>query len=139
MLPPGIHTATVDEIEARFATSPERRTLFDGFKSGCAALAAAGCTALYLDGSFVTDKPAPGDFDACWDPAGVDPQLLDPVFLDFAHGRRNQKRRFGGEFFPSTFRADRSSTFSEYLRVDKQTGLEKGIVRLELHPNVLSP
>jgi hypothetical protein len=32
----------------------------------------AGCKRVYLNGSFVTSKDEPGDFDACWDPTGVD-------------------------------------------------------------------
>jgi hypothetical protein len=54
-----------------------------------------------LDGSFVTTKERPGDFDACWDIRFVDDAVLDPTFLDFSQGRAAQKRRFLGEFFPA--------------------------------------
>jgi hypothetical protein len=88
VLPPGVHHATLEEIEQRFATNEKRRKLFDGFRKAVDALRKAGCTVIFLDGSFVTDKPEPGDFDACWDPVGVDPAKLDPVFLDFSARRR---------------------------------------------------
>ena len=35
---------------------------------------------VYLDGSFVSAKLIPGDFDACWDEDGVDFDSIDPVF-----------------------------------------------------------
>jgi len=50
------------------------------------ALTKAGCRRVYLDGSFVTSKPEPGDYDACWDIAGVDVEVPDSVFLDFSRG-----------------------------------------------------
>lgn len=132
VLPCGVHDATLDEVEVRFATNRRRRLLFNGLRKACSALRKAGCVTVYLDGSYVTDKPFPGDYDACWDPTNVDSQKLDPVFLDFSKGRKNQKLKFGGEFFPSSARADRVHTYIEYFRIDKETGLDKGIVRILL-------
>ena len=54
----------------------------DGLLAACRGLAAAGCTELLLDGSFVTEKPMPGDYDETWEIAGVDVDRVDPVFLD---------------------------------------------------------
>lgn len=132
MLPPGIHTATFQEIEGRFATSIHRKQLFQGFVSGVASLQAVGCTTIYLDGSFVTGKPYPGDYDVCWGVAGVNDKKIDPVFLDFDNGRANQKKKFLGEYFPSHFIADPKSrlTFLEYFQLDSNTGAAKGIIRL---------
>ena len=70
-LPPGVHPAELIEIGQHFAYNAKRRQLFQGLKNASVNLANAGCNLLYLDGSFVTDKPIPGDFDACWDPKGV--------------------------------------------------------------------
>ena len=92
----------------------------------------AGCKAIFLDGSFITDKPEPGDFDVCWEPAGVDPAKLDPVFLDFANRRKRQKEKFGGEFFPSGTKADGASTFLDFFQTDKDTGNPKGIIKVQL-------
>lgn len=52
-----------------------------------------------LDGGFVPTKESPGDFDACWETAGVVSRLLDPVLLDFTRRRAAQTTRFGGAFF----------------------------------------
>lgn len=79
VLPPGIHEATIGEIEDNFATTKARRKLFEGFKRGVQSLRAAGCRIVYLDGSYVTTKTVPGDFDACWEPTGVEAKKLDPV------------------------------------------------------------
>ena len=94
-LPPGIHWAEWGEVVARFGLTPQRRRLLDGFKVALDNLAAAGCQTVYLDGSFVTRKAEPEDFDACWSSVGVVPEKLLPVLLDFSDGRRAQKARFG--------------------------------------------
>ena len=46
---------------------------------------------MYIDGSFVTVKREPGDYDACWDIDGVNAEALDLVFLDFSGRRAAQK------------------------------------------------
>ncbi len=130
VLPPGIHDASMKEAEHRFATNGERKRLFDGFRKGAASLRKAGCSAVFLDGSFVTAKPNPADFDACWDPTGVNVVRLDPVLLDFSEQRKKQRERYGGEFFPTRMRTGGSQTFIEFFRIDRHTGREKGIVRI---------
>jgi hypothetical protein len=132
VLPPGIHDATLSDIEHRFATNERRKALYRGFLLGCEALKSAGCTVVYLDGSYVTDKPVPGDFDACWDPKGVDPIKLDPILLDFDDRRRNQKLKYGGEFFPSSAKADGSQIFVDFFRTDRDTEKGKGVIRIQL-------
>lgn len=132
-LPPGIHRATWLECEQRFVWTKRRIELFDGLVEGCALLAHAGCKLVYLDGSFATDKPEPGDFDVCWDARGVNAALLDPVFLDFSNEREAQKLRFGGEFFPTHFAATPGGiTYLEFFQRVKYTTIPKGIVELEL-------
>lgn len=132
VLPPGIHDATLKEVEACFATNPRRVALFEGLSRACAALRAAGCTTIYIDGSFVTAKELPGDFDACWDPVGVNPNELDPVFLDFTNARANQKAKYGGELFLSSAQADGKHAFVDFFQVNKESGGSKGIIRVHL-------
>jgi hypothetical protein len=93
----------------------------------------AGCPTVFLDGSYVTGKPRPGDFDACWDPSGVDGSKLDPIFLKFGNGRAEQKVAFKGEFFPSSMMcADIGRTFVEFFQLDRFTGNRKGIISISL-------
>src|SRR5262245_35713043 len=98
-LPSGIHVADWPEFVARFGTTPRRLALLSGLRAALDSLHDAGCLSVYVDGSFVTSKADPNDFDACWDVSGVDPARLDAVFLTFDNGRAAQKARFGGEFF----------------------------------------
>lgn len=133
VLPAGVHSASLNSVADRFASNAWRRQLFDGLFRASQALVHAGCQQLYLDGSFVTEKPKPGDFDACWDPTGVDHRLLDPVFSNFDNQRAAQKVKFGGEFFPATTRADAAGqTFRDFFQVEKHSGLQKGIVLIDL-------
>ncbi len=132
-LPPGLHFATWTEIEHRLAFNPRRRRLLAGFRGACEELRKAGCRLVYLDGSFVTTKDHPGDFDACWDIRNVDDEKLDPVFWEFAQGRAAQKRRFGGEFFPAQLPEGATGRlFLEFFQVNKLTGEPKGIIAIRL-------
>jgi hypothetical protein len=96
-------------------------------------LRTAGCRRAYVDGSFVTAKQRPNDYDGCWDIEGVDPDRLDPVLLTFDRGRAAQKAKYLGELFPTQFREGGSgTTFLEFFQIDKETGDSKGIIVIEL-------
>ena len=122
LLPPGVHDANWEEIVARFGDTPHRL-----------ALLAAGCRRAYVDGSFVTAKRTPADFDGCWEVEGVDLTRLDPVLMTFANLRAAQKRKYGGELFPAAAPADRDGTrFLTFFQRDRATGAPKGIVAIDL-------
>ncbi len=132
-LPPGIHWATWDEIFTRFGATTWRRELLRGLQAALNALQAAGCQTVYVDGSLVTSKLRPGDYDGCWEEAGIDFSALDPVLLDLGPGRVAQKAKFGGELFPASISADpEEHTFLEFFQIDKETGRKKGIIALDL-------
>jgi hypothetical protein len=133
LLPPGIYAATLTETESVFAYNPWRRTLFSGLTDACVCLADAGCRMVLLDGSYVSSKALPGDYDACWEPHGVDFGKLDPAFAEFDNGRASQKAKFKGEFFPSTMLAtDIGRVFVEFFQVDRFTGKRKGILSISI-------
>jgi hypothetical protein len=132
-LPPGLHPATWGEFSSRFGSTARRLVLLEGLRRALDALKTAGCRTAYIDGSFVTAKRAPGDFDGCWDVAGVDPALLDPVLLRFDQGRAEQKAKYGGELFPAQLPNGLSGkTFLEFFQIDKHSGHAKGIVVIDL-------
>lgn len=132
-LSPGIYWITWKELESGFGFTPRRVQLLAGLKQAIALLRRAGCRSVYIDGSVVTTKPQPGDVDACWAIEHVDPDKLDPVFLDFSHARAAQKARFRGEFFPADLPEGLTGkTFLEFLQTDKETGARKGILALDL-------
>jgi hypothetical protein len=132
-LPPGVHQSSWAELEAAFGITPWRRELLSGLRAALESLRAAGCRRAYVDGSFVTAKEVPGDFDGCWEAEDVDPAVLDPVLLDFRHPRAAQKAKFGGEMFVANSAATPDGTrFLDFFQIDKHTGLAKGIVALDL-------
>lgn len=135
-LPAGIHLVGWDVFSSAFGNSAHRQKLISGLSNAMAFLRTVGCKRLYVDGSFVTTKSVPNDYDVAWDPAGVDLkrlQALEPVFFEFANARAAQKAKFFGEFFPSSLPADPAgSTFLEFFQIDKHTGNQKGIIALDL-------
>ena len=132
-LPAGVHEASWSEFAARYGTTPHRRNLLDGLGRALHALRRAGCRRAYIDGSFVTAKEHPGDFDGCWEASNVDPLLLDLALIDFSDRRRTQKLRFGGELFPADLPADPQGTrFLDHFQRDKHTREPKGIVAIDL-------
>lgn len=138
LLPPGIYWAEWAEIRERFGGTAHRRRLLVGLRKALQSLASVGCKAVYINGSFVTSKEVPGDFDACWDAEGVDVDLLqkrDPVLLTFENERAAQKTKYLGEFFPAQAQAESSAPyriFLEFFQIDKETGHPKGIVAIDL-------
>jgi len=121
-LPPGIHWVTWRDVAAAFGFTPRRVRLLAGLREALGLLKRAGCRLVYIDGSFVTAKAEPQDFDACWGIAGVDLDRLDPVFLDFSYSRARQKARFLGELFPAELpEGITGRTFLEFFQTDKET------------------
>lgn len=132
-LPPGVHWATWDEVADRFGGTPQREELLAGLRRALENLRDAGCRTVYVDGSFVTDKDVPGDYDACWEEQGVDPSVLDPVLLTFDPGRATQKATYAGELFPATALAvEDGLSFLEFFQVDKESSEPKGIIAIDL-------
>ena len=96
-------------------------------------LKSAGCLTIYAAGSFVTGEEVPNDFDACRDEAGVNPLLLDLVFLIFDPSRAARKSKYPGELFPaSAIASGDGSSFLEFFQTDKETGTRKGIIAIDL-------
>ena len=132
-LPAGVHEASWDEIVERFGETDHRAQLLRGLRAALDSLKAAGCKRAYIDGSLVTTKAVPNDFDGCWDAEGVVPERLDPILLDFSAGRAAQKAKFLGEFFiAETTVLGVGKTFLEFFQQDKETGVPKGIVGIDL-------
>lgn len=94
-------------------------------------LAAAGCRSVLLDGSFVSTKDLPGDFDGAWEPQGVDPYKMDVVLLDLSRKRVAMKVKYGGELFPASALAAAGKTYRDFFLTDKN-GVAKGIIQIDL-------
>jgi hypothetical protein len=133
-LPQGLFSVSWEEFEMHFGINHKRKQLIKGLKRAIQEFRVAGGKTLYLDGSFVSDKKNPDDFDACYSLNEIDPDILDPILLDCTRpGRQKQKAKYEGEFFPGTIPADMVGTrFIDFFQKDKRTGLPKGIIILSI-------
>lgn len=133
-LPVGVNGSTWDEFCKRFGRSRNRKRLLLGLEAALKALAAASCKIVYINGSFVTRKLEPHDYDLCWSIDGVAAEQLDPVLLDFSpRGRRAMKAKYRGDLFPAEVPEGTSGkVFLEFFQTDKRTGESKGIVSIRL-------
>jgi len=131
-LPPGIHAASTDEFRKRFGRGTRRAELMAGLDGAVLALRRAGCRTIYVNGSFTTANPRPNDYDGCWDEAGMDYDLLDPVLLDFSDSRAAQKFKFRGELFAAHEPADDAGTvYLDFFQRDRDKQ-PKGTIKLDL-------
>jgi len=130
-LPPGEHRAGWDEFAKRFGFNRRRRRMLEGLLEALRNLRDAGCRVAIIDGSFVTRKPTPGDYDGIWEPGAVDVDLVDPVLLTFDSRRAAMKAKYAGELFPASFFAAPGVRFREFFQFDRD-GRPKGTVRIAL-------
>lgn len=130
VLPEGIHMATLVETRNKFAFNSVRIQLFGGFLEAVLNFSNARCALVFLNGSYVTDNPSPADYDACWNPIGVDRNRLDPTLWnpDF---RSRQKTQYMGEFFPSTSIVSGTNlTFLDFFQIERLSGGRKEYCKL---------
>jgi hypothetical protein len=131
-LPPGIHWTDWETFTLRFGRTKWRRTLLDGLEAAIIELRKAGCQTLYVDGSFITSKDTPGDFDGCWELKGVNLRSLDPVLLDMNAPRAAQQAKYHGELLiASIIEGSTGLTFLEFFQQAK-LGKPKGIIAFDL-------
>jgi hypothetical protein len=114
------------EIELRFASTAHRKHLFGGLKRLLENLKAAGCSTLYLNGSFITDKEEPRDYDCIWDPSGVT-AVLDK---DILKSLEERKAKYLGDIFVH-MPEHGGFPYLEYFQRDQDDN-PKGIIKIDL-------
>jgi hypothetical protein len=131
-LPPGIHKATWVEFQERYGYNPRRVWLLEGLKMLLDELSKVGCKSIYVDGSFVTDKELPGDYDLCWKMDGVFVEDLDPVLLNYtAEGKVRIEGKYRGDIRGAEFSVkETGATYLVFFQHDRN-GIAKGVVELE--------
>jgi hypothetical protein len=134
-LEPGICDMKWNDFKAEFGFNAHRLSLMKGLELAISELKAVGCRAIYIDGSFITKKIYPGDFDVCWDEKGVNYEVIKssyPGLMDFGFKMQNMKKRYGGDIVPMTqYANERGTSFLVYFQEDRQ-GREKGIIKIPL-------
>ena len=138
-VPPGDHRATLEEIAQCLGFTPRRRWLLRGLRTAVEAFWAAGIDEIYIDGSFCTEKPDPGDIDGYWiEPAPDVYERIDPYWIDFdvvlaPHVQKWKWRMWadhGVEFFiHPAMQATPELGFPEFFRQDRD-GRPRGIVKV---------
>lgn len=133
-LPVGIYSATYNEVEKRFGVNVKRQWLLEGLHTLLLDLQSANCKVVYLDGSFVTDKTMPGDYDLCWSITDIDLGKLNKKIIDLTPtGRQIMKQHYRGDIFPAEVPEGASGkAFLDFFQIDKNTGNQKGIVEIKL-------
>ena len=133
-LPTGVHFCEWEEFVDRFGTTDLRLRLMRGLQMAMQQLKAAGCRTIYINGSFVTSKSDPGDFDACWDREDVDIDYLRreaPQLLKY-YDRAGQKAKYKGELFASDQPVGNYGKNSFDLFQEDRKHNIKGIIAIDL-------
>jgi len=131
-MPQGIHPYSWSEFARTFGWNARREFLLQGMLEALQYFRSLGCQRVYIDGSFVTSKDTPSDYDAAWDRSGMTLVNIDPMFRSNPDGRIKQKAMYGGEWFPASGIADGADTlFLEFFQIDRSNNV-KGIVLLEM-------
>jgi hypothetical protein len=138
LLPPGVHTCTLQEIRERFGSfkrSELRSRLFERLEAFAREAKSGGIVrALIANGSFVTDEPKPNDIDlADVLPAGHDFRAHLGATQYNVVDRHRVRRVYGFDVFAAEEgSADYAALHRFFQRVRLQPGLAKGILRVDL-------
>ena len=133
----GSHPVTWEEFVMEFGYNARRMDLIHGLEQLICDLADCGCTAIYIDGSFVTKKRNPADFDACWkhNEADVDLHKLKTKYPEIFTGSISaQKLIYKGEVRNAFDFADYDDCYLHYFQKDKGDKSPKGIIQLNIKP-----
>lgn len=138
-LPEGHHPATWDEIAARFGGAPgsRRAAVLSGLLQWRDAVRAKGMGGLaILDGSFISEKAAPGDFDCIFVYNEATRMILaQDVEASDLFRHTTIKNRFGGDVFVYSYTSVRDSP--AFCRTDgfdyeRVTRKPKGVIEVTL-------
>ncbi|WP_413666861.1 hypothetical protein ACEN9X_20300 [Mucilaginibacter sp. Mucisp86] len=133
ILPPGIHICEIKELEAKFVYNLHRRNLYNGLVRLVQDLKSINAKAIYVDGSFVTAKLMPGDIDVCWDEGTGTGYEYELANLPILFNRQLAKARYLADIFPAAIMEQGSKKlFIDFFQIDKQTGEQKGILKINL-------
>ena len=132
-LPAGVHPMEWGLFVMRFGWNNRRRFLIGGMHRALSNLRSAGCSAAIVDGSFVSAKDEPGDYDLAFDPVGVIGSLVDPVLRRHDDQRKAMKAKYFGDVFPWGAIACTKThlIYRDFFQRDR-SGIAKGVVLLNV-------
>ena len=133
-LKPGIHELTWDEFEQMYSIDEVRIEFIARMKELIKMLKEAGCKKIYINGSFITKKKRPGDYDLLWEDGDhIDYDKLDPIIRYPWNHEEGRKKKFKGDIYPAGIIASQvpSQTFLEFFQKTRD-GREKGIIMIKI-------
>ena len=123
-LPPGVHLATLDEIEARFGRESEvRRTQMESLRWLVELSNRSGVTRLVINGSFVTNTIEPNDVDCAI--------LIGPDFPKDTIAEEELQMGLPFLDIEIAYEADFDFLVTRFFATDRRT-LAKGMIEVEL-------
>lgn len=135
-LPPGIHELDWTSFRLLFGTGRSRQRLLAGLADLIDKLRLANCRTIYVGGSLVTAKHCPADFDACFDPIGVDLDCLrelEPALLaEHESDRSRLMRLYGGTMEPNLLNPADGKTPLQFFQFDTRTGETRGVAAINI-------
>lgn len=138
LLPAGVHDCVGPEVQENFCGNPARAAVWQAFQGFLEwAYTMPGPISVLVDGSFVTDKPVPGDVDVAIDISACAAADQDAWLIAYHREHERLKRDFRTDFYPVLDGVGHDFTaFFQYVRVDDAlargapNGVRKGILRL---------
>lgn len=128
-LPEGIHKATYDEVKVRYGHNEHRKKLLDKMDLLLEKLLHAGCKQFFLDGSFISNKELPNDYDALLGYEGLNVNLLDPIILQTPNAGL-VKEKYSCDLIPCDVGGYSGDFWIDRFTIDKETGNRKGIIKI---------
>ena len=123
--------ATWKEFKERFGYNQKRIWLLEGLKMLLHELDKVRCSAVYVDGSFVTNKEMLRDYDLCWKMEGVLIEDLDPVLTNYTlQGKMLIAEKYRGDIRGAEFSVrETGASYLAFFQHDRD-GRVKGVVKL---------
>ena len=130
ILKQGEHGTTWIEFSKLSGFTRRRRKIIRRMRPMLLHMRDVGCKFVNIDGSFVTSKINPNDFDGTLDPEGVDITKLDPIIKN--EDKFSMKEKYFGELYrQNTIEAGTGNSFDEFFQVDRFNN-SKGVVIIDL-------
>ena len=132
-LPEGLHLATLEEIALCFGTStPRRQYLLGRLERWVEFARATESLRFFVDGSFVTQKPTPGDVDAVvWLPPNFEIQIdaKSPEAIALAEMIETRQPE---ELFAASNTLEWQDWVEFFSQTRESDGRRKGIMEVQL-------
>lgn len=130
-LPEGLHNAKWLEFKEKFGFSFKRQKILSGILSFGRLIKLAGGKKIYIDGSFVTNKKIPKDWDGCYCMCGLNMSIANKLMQNT--NREKIKREYLGDVFAEDcIEASCGLPFIDFFQRIRGTDKKKGIIILDL-------